>query len=85
MTTDVIRKVLAWSIVINYVILIIWFAAFCLAHDWIYALHGRFFKLSPEQFDSLHYLGMSIYKIGILLFNLVPYLAIRIVEYRHKT
>jgi len=34
--------------------------------------HGRWFRLSDEQFDALHYLGMLIYKIGILLFNLVP-------------
>jgi hypothetical protein len=85
MTTDTVRKVLAWSTVINYVILIIWFVAFYAAHDWIYAYHGRFFKLAPEQFDGLHYLGMSVYKIGILLFNLVPYLAMRIVEHRQKT
>jgi hypothetical protein len=41
--------------------------------------HGRWFRLSDEQFDTLHYLGMSIYKIGILLFNLVPFVVLRIV------
>jgi hypothetical protein len=28
----------------------------------------------------LHYAGMALYKIGILLFNLVPYIALRIVR-----
>ena len=28
------------------------------------------------QFDALHYAGMSVYKIGIILFNLVPFLAL---------
>jgi hypothetical protein len=45
-------------------------------------LHGRWFRLSDERFDAIHYAGMTIYKIGILLFNLMPYVALRIVE-RH--
>jgi hypothetical protein len=40
---------------------------------------GRWFHLSVEQIDALHYTGMALYKIGILLFNLVPYIALRIV------
>ena len=31
-----------------------------------------------EQFDMLHYAGMSVYKIGIILLNLVPYIALHI-------
>jgi hypothetical protein len=50
-----------------------------LAHDWMYGFHGLWFHLSVEQFDALHYGGMTLYKIGILLFNLVPYIALRIV------
>jgi hypothetical protein len=32
--------------------------------------------LSVDQFDMLHYAGMSVYKLGILLLNLVPYIAL---------
>ncbi|HEV7699840.1 MAG TPA: hypothetical protein VGO43_06400 [Pyrinomonadaceae bacterium] len=79
MNPETLKRMLAWSAVINYVILIIWFIAFFCAHDWLRDVHARFgFKLSPDQFDFAHYLGMSIYKIGIMLFNLVPYLALRI-------
>ena len=35
--------------------------------------------MSAEQFDAIHYAGMAMYKIGILLVNLVPYVALRIV------
>src|SRR6476659_4292317 len=73
MNTEILKRTLAWSAVINYVILIIWFVAFFAAHDWLFSLHGRFgFRLSAEQFDFAHYLGMAIYKLGIMLFNLVP-------------
>ena len=79
MTIETIRGVLAWSAVINFGLLLWWFLFFALAHDWMYRLHGKWFKLTREQFDALHYGGMAVFKLGILLFNLVPYLAMRIV------
>ena len=41
--------------------------------------YGRWFHLSVEQFDVMHYAGMALFKIGILLFHLVPYIALQIV------
>ena len=32
--------------------------------------------MSHEQLDALHYAGMSMFKIGILLFNLVPFVVL---------
>jgi hypothetical protein len=52
--------------------LLVWFLVFVFAHDWIQRIHGRWFHLSRDQFDALHYAGMSIFKIGIILFNLGP-------------
>jgi Family of unknown function (DUF6868) len=79
MNIETARRVLLWCTVINYGVLLVWFFAFMLAHDWIYQLHSRWFHLPVEQFDMLHYAGISIYKIGILLLNLVPYIALHIV------
>jgi len=39
-------------------------------------LHTRWFKLSVETFDAIHYAGMSVYKIGVLLLNLAPFAAL---------
>ena len=82
MTIEVMRRALLWCTIINYGILLVWFLSFMLGHDWMYGLHGRWFHLSVEQFDMLHYAGMSVYKIGIILLNLVPYFALRITEPR---
>ena len=38
----------------------------------------RWFHLSRDQFDALHYAGMGIFKIGIMLFNLVPFVVLSI-------
>ncbi len=72
MSVEVLRSFLLWCTVINYAVLLAWFLVFALAHDGLQRLYGRWFRLSRDQFDVVHYAGMSVYKIGILLFNLVP-------------
>jgi len=79
MTIEILRNVLAWCTVINFGLLLWWFAFFTLAHDWLYRLHTRWFKLPEEKFDAIHYAGMAFFKLCIFVFNLVPYLALRIV------
>jgi hypothetical protein len=80
MNLDTLRDVLLWSMVVNYGVLLIWFAAFTVAHDRIYALHHRWFSISRETFDALHYGGMAVYKIGVLLLNLAPLVALWLVS-----
>ncbi|MFA9479630.1 DUF6868 family protein [Phycisphaerales bacterium AB-hyl4] len=79
MDIEVVRHVLIWSFVINVGILMLWFGIFWGAREWLYGMHGRWFRLSPERFDFAHYLGMSIYKVGNILFNFVPWIALHIV------
>lgn len=76
MTVDVIRHFLLGCTVINYGILLVWFLVFVFAHDWMLHLHGRWFHLSRDQFDALHYGGMSVFKVGIMLLNLVPFVVL---------
>jgi hypothetical protein len=76
MTIAVTRNFLLWCTVINYGVLLLWFLVFVFAHDWIHRIHGRWFHMSHEQLDTLHYAGMSVFKIGILLFNLVPFVVL---------
>ena len=80
MTIDDFKTFLFWTTVINYGVLLIWFGMFVYAHDWIYRTHTRWFTLTAEKFDVLHYVGMSIYKVGILLLNLAPLVALCIVS-----
>jgi hypothetical protein len=80
MNTDLIKDFLLYCLVFNYVILIIWFGVFSLAHDWIFDLHKRWFTLSIEIFDSLHYMSMAIYKIAILILNIAPLVAMWLIS-----
>lgn len=79
MTIDTLREMLLWCFVINFGILLWWFLFFTFAHDWVYRFHGKWFKLSRDQFDAIHYAGIAFFKICIFVFNLVPYIALHIV------
>jgi hypothetical protein len=80
MDVALVRRALLWCTVVNYGVLLAWFLLFAFAHDWMWHIHGRWFHLSAELFDALHYGAMAIYKIGILLFNLVPLIALCLVD-----
>jgi hypothetical protein len=79
MNPDTIKTLLVYSLLFNYGILLIWFGVFRFSHDWLYRFHSRWFSFSLESFDTLNYGCMAIYKIGIMLFNVVPLLALWIV------
>jgi hypothetical protein len=79
MSIEVARTFLLWCTVINYGVLMVWFLFFVYAHDWIRGLHGRWFRVPGDQFDAIHYAMMGIFKLGIILFNLVPLVVLYII------
>jgi hypothetical protein len=70
---------LAWCTVMNFGLLIWWFLFISMAHDWTYRMHSKWYKISVEKFDAANYAGMAFFKVFVFAFNLVPYLALRIV------
>ncbi len=79
MTLETVRDFLAWCSVINVGLLLFWWLWFVFGHDFMYRFHGKWFKLSVEKFDEINYALIGFFKIGIILFNVVPYFALRIV------
>lgn len=78
MTVETLRHFFAWSAVVNYVMLLLWFFLYMAARSWLLGLSRRWFHISDEKYDSMSCSGMLYYKIGIFLFNIAPYLALRI-------
>ena len=76
---EAIREALLWCFVINMGLLMWWFLFIAFAHDWVYRMHSKWYNVSVEKFDAIHYVGMSFFKVIIFAFNLVPYLALSIV------
>ena len=76
MSREELLVFLLWGAGINYAILLLWFGVFVFAHEWLFRMHTRWFALSRESFDTLNYGGVAVYKIGNMLFFLVPALAL---------
>ena len=79
MTLEQLREILGWYCLLNMGILLLWWVFFCMAHDFVYRLHSRWFQLSRERFDAIHYSWMAGFKALIFVFLLVPYLVLHIV------
>jgi hypothetical protein len=71
-----IKLVLLWCIAFNYGILLLWVALAILAHDAFYRLNARLFRVTPQTYDAINYGGIAAYKMLIIFFNLVPYVAL---------
>ena len=78
MTIELLREFLFWCTVINFGLLILWLLMILFLHNLIYRFHGKWFKISVERFDAIHYAGMALFKLSIFMFNLVPYVAMSI-------
>lgn len=80
MTVEFLQTFLGWSLLINIALLCWWLLMFTQAHDWVYKMHSRWFYIKRENFDFIHYTGIAFYKLAIFMFNLVPYIVLRIVS-----
>lgn len=78
MGIETVRDVLLWCTAINYSLLLLWAFVLPLAHDPIGRLCGRVFRVSVEQVDAINYAGIVAFKLCIVFFNLVPYIALRL-------
>ena len=79
MTVELMRGLLGWCAVINLGLLILWFLFLVVAQDRIYRIHSKWFKMPVETFNAIHYAGMAAFKTAIFFFNVIPYIALRIV------
>ena len=79
MTLETIRNIFAWCLVMNYGLMLLWLVIFTFAHDWIYKMHSKWWKITPDAFNAINYGGLGIYKMIVIVFNLFPYLAMHIV------
>jgi hypothetical protein len=75
-----VRAVFAWCTVLNFGVLIFAGLAVILAGGPIKRLHAKMFGLSEENISRAYFQFLAQYEIAILVFNLAPYLALRIVE-----
>ncbi len=80
MEVGLIRAFFGWCTVINGGLLVLSLLINAMAGDWVYRMHSRWFRISREAFDLMIYGFIGAMKVLILLFNLVPYVALAILS-----
>lgn len=78
MTLNQLTTFFGWSTILNSIVLILWLVLILAGRSWVYKIHGKLFSLSDSQMNMIHFGGMALYKLMIYFFNLVPYIALRI-------
>jgi hypothetical protein len=71
---------LGWCTVINTGLLILASLFLLLIPDFVYQVHSYWFDISRDAFNTVMYAILAFFKVFILLFNLVPWVVLRIIR-----
>ncbi len=78
MNVESLTSLLMWCCVINGMVLVLW-SSFCiLMPDRVYRLQSRWFPMTRDSYHFAMYSFIGLYKVLFLVFNLVPYIALKI-------
>lgn len=72
-----LASILIRSFFFGLAFLLIWFISYLIAPDWMFQMNAKWFNIDQRDFELINYFGVGFLKITILLFFLIPYLAIR--------
>ena len=75
---DTVREFFGWCTVINIGILLIATIFIAFARGTITTIHSKLFKLNDTDLSHVYFQFLGQYKLAIYVFNLVPYIALRI-------
>jgi len=75
---DTVREFLGWCTVINIGILLIATIFIAFARGTITTIHSKLFKLNDADLSQAYFQFLGQYKLAIYVFNLVPYIVLRI-------
>jgi len=79
MTIEIMRTVLGWCSVIN-IGLLLFSSIFIFAfRGAALRIHGKMFNLDEKYLSQAYFQYLAQYKIAIIVLNIIPYFALRIV------
>ena len=80
MTVLQLRSFFMWCTIINFGLLLLSFFFCTVAGGLVYKMHSRMFPMSREEFNVAIYRLFGMFKILVLAFNFVPYIALVIIS-----
>jgi hypothetical protein len=78
LTMDVVTSFLGWCTVINFGFLLVMSVAIILLRKPIAKIHAGMFGLSEEMVSHEYFSYLANYKIAVMVFNFIPYVALRL-------
>lgn len=82
MDIAILTKFFMWCTILNVGLLALSFflVAFVCGSDFVYRMHSKWFPMPREQFKTVLYLLIGVYKIFIFVFNIVPWAVLVIIK-----
>ncbi|OGV64420.1 MAG: hypothetical protein A2283_11130 [Lentisphaerae bacterium RIFOXYA12_FULL_48_11] len=80
MDINTIRSFFKWCTIINGGLLVFSSLVLLLAGDWVFQMHSQWIPLTREFFNVAIYCLLGFFKIIVLVFNLVPYIVLKILK-----
>ena len=80
MDIQMLARFFMWCTVINVGLLTLTFLLLTLARDFVYEMHGKWFPMPKETFNVVIYSFIGMYKIIVIVFNIVPWVALSIIS-----
>ena len=69
-----------WCTIINVGIMIAWVIVLASAPNFMYRMQTRWFPMPRESFNVIVYSALAMYRIVFVVFNLVPWVALLVVQ-----
>ena len=79
MSAETLREFLGWCTVINFAALLVAIIGIGLLRGAMLSIHSKMFRLSEEDLSRAYFQYLAQYKLGIVIFNLVPYIALVVI------
>ena len=73
------RAFFMWCTILNGGLFILSSLICTFASDWVYRIHSKWYPIPRDAFNVAIYSFIGLFKVFVLMFNLVPYIALVIV------
>ena len=79
MDINTVRAFFMWCTIMNAGVLILSSMILVFAGDWVFRIQGKWIPMTREAFNVATYCFLGFFKIVVIAFNLVPYIALVII------
>lgn len=80
MDIQMLTNFFMWCTILNGGLLLLWTTVYMFAPDLTYRTQSKWFPISRETFNVIYYSFLGVFKIFYIVFNVVPFLALLILD-----